>query len=170
MIGTLKQVKFTVWITLATAAGLVIIGIGLVLVLLNVAHRFVAPDPTARVNDWAADVVKGDYTAAEGMMGDASTHFGFIDLTRTVLQRNGVVGGAMPMYHILATQRAGSSTNATVLFHDHGKAATNTCIQVQISANGVITPLTTYYRCPEAAIPGDSHPAMPGMNMQQVPE
>src|ERR671932_674966 len=82
------------------------------------------------------------------MMGDAATHVGFADQTRLRLTQHHVIGGRMPMYHVLATQPAGSSTNVVVEFHDHDNPATNTCITIQVSARGVITPLTDYYPCP----------------------
>jgi hypothetical protein len=81
------------------------------------------------------------------MMGDAATHVGFADQTRLRLTQRHVIGGRMPMYHVLSTQPAGSSTNVVVEFHDHDNPATNTCITIQVSARGVITPLTDYYPC-----------------------
>ena len=111
------------------------------------AWGLVVIDGCSRAPRLATAVLAGDYSTAEGMMGDASTHFGFADQTRLRLTQRHVIGGRMPMYHLLATHPAGSSTNVVVEFHDHDDPATTTCITIQVSARGVITPLTDYYPC-----------------------
>ena len=147
MIGTMKRLVITYRLVIASAALLTLLGVLAVWALLHLARPVVAPDPRSQANAWATAVLAGDYSTAEGMMGDASTHFGFADQTRLRLTQRHVIGGRMPMYHLLATQPAGSSTNVVVEFHDHDDPATNTCITIQVSARGVITPLTDYYPC-----------------------
>ena len=104
-------------------------------------------DTRSQANAWTTVVLAGDDSTAEGMTGDAATHVGFADQTRLRLTQHHVIGGRMPMYHVLSTQPAGSSANVVVEVHDHGNPATTTCITIQVSAHGVITPLTDYSPC-----------------------
>src|SRR5919199_6456399 len=111
MIGTMKRTVITYRLVIASAALLTLIGVLAVWALLHLARPVVAPDPRSQANAWATAVLAGDYSTAEGMMGDASTHFGFADQTRLRLTQRHVIGGRMPMFHLLSTQPAGGSTN-----------------------------------------------------------
>src|SRR5919199_6074556 len=114
MIGTMKRTVITYRLVIGGAALLTLIGVLAVWALLHLARPFVSPDPRSQANAWATAVLAGDYSTAEGMMGDATTHFGFADQTRLRLTQHHGIGGRLPMYHFLSVQPAGSSTNVVV--------------------------------------------------------